>query len=394
MGEQHLDENAVFDLIHGVLTPSATSVARAHMALCPSCRELVAEGVRAETLAELVPSARAEEVRVVIRDGSVRTKAATPVQPLPSEAPRRAKRPPSTGGPKPAPTTFKLSLVPGQRVADRYTLVRALGEGGAGVVWEATHDLMKRAAALKFIKIGRADAVKRFLREARVCATLRHPNIVEVHDAFVDPASGAPVLVMELLVGESLGSRLRRAGAFSVSDSAAILGTVADALAAAQSLGIVHRDMKPENIFLTGEPRGREGSVRVLDFGLAKLTATEGELANTGSLTLSGVVMGTPHYLSPEQVSASTAIDGRTDVWALGVILYECIAGRRPFEARGLPRLFRLIAEGRPTPLRDVVHDVPPALAALTARMLDVDAAARPGLVEVRETLRAHAASR
>jgi serine/threonine-protein kinase len=276
-------------------------------------------------------------------------------------------------------------------IADRYRLERPLGEGGSGVVWAATHTMMQRQAALKFLKTGRADAVKRFFREARVSAALHHPNIVEVHDVFMMPGTETPVMVMDLLKGESLGARLRRVGKLSAAEAARLLLPVVLALGAAHALGVVHRDLKPENIFLEGAETGdgllvtRE--VRVLDFGLAKLTASEGSMATTSRLTRSGVVLGTPQYLAPEQVTASENVDQNVDVWALGVVLYECVAGRRPFVGPGLPRLFREISNETPTPLVDMTQDVPPSLSAIVARMLDKTPAARPHLALVHEVL-------
>ena len=371
--QEHLDDNRVYDLLQGALTPDGLAQIHAHISECSSCREIVAEAVKSST--ELAPTSlgsprpEAEPVRIVIRDGKVSRK--------------RVSDPP----PPPAARPNALDLAPGAVVADRYRLDRKLGEGGSGVVWAATHTMMKREVALKFLKTARPDAVKRFLREARVSSTLRHPNIVEVHDVFILPGRDVPVMVMDLLHGESLGTKLRRQGSLGQVETAKTLLPVVRALGAAHALGIVHRDLKPENIFLLSAPTGTEGPVRVLDFGLAKLTATEGSLASTGRITKSGVVVGTPHYLAPEQLTPDVAVDHAVDVWALGVVVFECMAGRKPFEARGLPQLFKQIATIAAPSLDDAVPGVRLSLSSLVSRMLDKTPGKRPALDEIEDVL-------
>jgi serine/threonine-protein kinase len=278
-------------------------------------------------------------------------------------------------------------------IAERYRLERKLGEGGFGVVWAATHLMMKTRVALKFLKATKPEAVKRFLREARVTSGLRHPNIVAVHDLFILPETQTPVMVMDGLVGQSLGARLRAETRLSCGETARLLLPVVQALGAAHTLGVVHRDLKPENVFLVGE-HGAVDSVRVLDFGLAKLTASEGAMTTTSRLTQSGVVMGTPQYLAPEQLTPDGPVDHAVDVWALGVVIYECVAGFRPFEGRGLPQLFQLIAHATATPLHDAIPSakaalgqVPRPLSTLVSRMLDKSPAARPQLLEICDVL-------
>jgi len=228
-----------------------------------------------------------------------------------------------------------LDLTPGQVIAGRYRLERLVGEGGMGLVYSATHTITRKSVALKFLKVTGDEHVRRFLREARIAGTVRHPNIVEVHDILQLPGGGAPVMVMDLLRGESLAQRLEREQRVPLHELTAILLPVVSALGSAHALGIIHRDLKPENIFLTRGSAGGKDGVKVLDFGIAKLTAQEGDAASSG-ITHTGAVMGTPYYMAPEQVFGEKAIDHRADIWALGVILYECVSGRKPIGGSSL----------------------------------------------------------
>jgi len=388
----HLDDNCVYDLVLGALPPADLAAVHAHIGECGACRELVVEAVKSSTDIDLTtprvtgspslvtapsPAPPREQVRVVVRDGKLST------------LPVRSPAAPEPASPAPIalpPESTHLELAPGMMIADRYRLQTRVGEGGCGVVWSAFHTIMKRTVALKFLKATKPEAVKRFLREARISAGLRHPHIVAVHDVFMT-ADETPVMVMDLLHGESLGARLRRAGPVPAREAAQLLLPVVGALVAAHAQGVVHRDLKPENVFLVellgtrpGEP---DVEPRVLDFGLAKLTASEGAMASTSKLTRSGVVLGTPYYLAPEQVADAPVIDGAVDVWALGVVLYECLTGRKPFDGRGLPQLFSSITSSTPRPLADAAADVPESLSLLVTRMLEKTPAARPRLDEI-----------
>ncbi len=311
--------------------------------------------------------------RVVIRDGKLS---------------RRPASPPPRG-------VIRGMLGPGVVLADRYRLERVLGEGGTGVVWEATHTVMRRRVALKVLKSSDAQAQRRFFREARVTAALRHPNIIEVHDVFVVPETGTPAMVMELLEGSALGRWTRgpdgHPRALPAHQVARVLIPVVMALGAAHVAGVVHRDLKPENVFLVGhEPSLDDPRVKVLDFGLAKLTAAEGDVMSTAQLTKSGFVLGTPHYMAPEQVTGDRPIDLRADVWALGVILYETLGGVRPVDGENLSRILRAIVEDDIPPLGKVAKVSRP-LAQLTSRMLSRAPEGRPSLEEVYAVLAAHA---
>jgi eukaryotic-like serine/threonine-protein kinase len=278
----------------------------------------------------------------------------------------------------------------GTMVADRFRLERRLGEGGMGVVWEATHTVTRKPVALKFLKRSHEDgrAVQRFLREARAASAVRHPSVVEVHDV-LELDDGSPVMVMELLHGETLAERLRRRGALPLSEVASIMVHVCSALGAAHALGIVHRDLKPENIFLESAPeapdRRERREVKVLDFGIAKLTATEGDAAHTGATTGTGAVLGSPYYMAPEQLFAEKDLDHRADIWALGVILYEALSGVRPTQAPNLGQIYKMVMTDAIVPLREKAPELPPAVTDLVGRMLTRDRAGRPR--DVREVL-------
>jgi serine/threonine protein kinase len=274
-------------------------------------------------------------------------------------------------------------------ISQRYRLDRMLGEGGMGEVWAATHLITRKSVALKFLKhvdTQSPSVTRRFLREARAASAVRHPNVAQVHDV-IQLEDGQPVMVMDLLVGESLGQRLTREGVLPLPELARILVPVLSAVGTAHAVGIVHRDLKPDNIFLHQGPQGIEP--KVLDFGIAKLTALEGEAAQTGNLTRTGAMLGTPYYMSPEQVFGEKDIDQRADIWSLGVILYECSSGVRPVDGENIGQLFKVITTGHIAPLERVAPHVPQDVTALVNRMLATERARRPwDLREVYETLR------
>ncbi len=214
----------------------------------------------------------------------------------------------------------------------KYRLVSMLGKGGMGSVWRAEHLSLQAPIAVKLIDPGIAEmpeALERFNREAKAAAALRSPHVVQILDYGVDTTTGAPFIAMELMEGESLADRLDRVGCLSPNATARIITHVARALSKAHAAGIVHRDLKPDNIFLIKNED--EEIAKVLDFGIAK-----SESHSVGSATATGAVMGTAYYMSPEQISGSRTVDYRTDLWALGVIAYECLTGKRPFVAETL----------------------------------------------------------
>jgi tRNA A-37 threonylcarbamoyl transferase component Bud32 len=288
-----------------------------------------------------------------------------------------------------------LPLAAGTLVAGRYRLEYLLGEGGMGEVWAATHAITRRRVAMKFLKAStslRPDLRQRFLREARAASLVQHPSIVEVLDVF-ELDGGVPVMVMDLLVGETLGAKLARDKVLSASEAASILVAVVEAVHAAHAIGIVHRDLKPDNIFLK-TTTGSGFTVKVLDFGIAKLTAKEGDAAETGTLTGTGSIVGTPWYMAPEQCYGEKDIDQRADVWALGVILYECLSGQRPIEGSNVGQIVKRILHDGIVPIEERVPGLAPELARLVGRMLSPAREDRPrDLVEVHQVLSGLAAT-
>ncbi len=236
---------------------------------------------------------------------------------------------------------------PERVLAERYRLIEPLGQGGMGTVWRAEHVELGSKVAVKLIDAGIAessDALGRFKREAKAAAALASAHVVQIFDYGVD--NGTPYIAMELLDGESLGDRLDRTGTLSPKDTLRVLTHAGFALDRAHEAGIVHRDMKPDNIFLT---KGEDGEFlgKILDFGVAK--AKTPDLAGAASShTRTGALVGSPYYMSPEQVRHTKDVDHRADLWALGVIAYECLVGTRPFESEALGDLLILICTEDP----------------------------------------------
>jgi serine/threonine protein kinase len=278
--------------------------------------------------------------------------------------------------------------VAGEIIAKRYRLDEELGRGGMGVVWAATHVVTRRRVAIKFLRGPaelRTDMRRRFLREARAASAVDHPNVVEVIDVF-ELEDETPVIVMELLIGETLRDRLAREQKMPLGQAASILLPVVSAVGSGHAVGIVHRDLKPENIFLV---RGSAGvSVKVLDFGIAKLLTPDANTSETDSLTGTGSMLGTPCYMAPEQTLGEKGIDHRADIWAIGVILYECLAGVRPVQGSGIGQVVMKLATEGIRPLGDVVPDLPREATALVMHMLTREKAGRPqDLQQVHEVL-------
>jgi serine/threonine protein kinase len=255
----------------------------------------------------------------------------------------------------------------GTVLADKLRVVRVLGTGAMGVVYEVEHTLTRHRRAVKVLNaemLSRAPVVTRFLREASAAGHIGNRHIVETFDAG-RLAGGEPYIVMELLHGETLADRLERDKRLPLADLVDIVGQACDGVQAAHDAGIVHRDLKPENIFLlvTGGPP----FVKILDFGVSKFARalTDGNL-----VTREGAALGTPYYMSPEQVTGAPGIDGRADVYALGVILYECAAGERPFEAAAFPLLCARIHDGRPKNLGELRPDLPTGFVAVVQRAM------------------------
>ncbi len=255
-----------------------------------------------------------------------------------------------------------------------------------GVVWHAVHSVTRKPVALKFLKPSATHdprAVQRFLREARAACAVRHPSVVEVHDV-LELEDGSPVMVMDPLTGETFAERLAREGAMPLAEVAHIMVHVCSAVGCAHALGIVHRDLKPENIFLA---RAHDGSldVKVLDFGIAKLTASEGDAAHTGATTGTGAILGTPYYMAPEQLFGEKDVDHRADIWALGIILYEALVGSRPTQGANMGQIFKLVTTGGFASIGYRAPKLPGPMVNLVSRMLSRERTLRPA--DVREVL-------
>ncbi len=256
---------------------------------------------------------------------------------------------------------------------DRYVIQRELGRGAFGAVYLAKHAVIGREVALKVLHPERAtlpSVLERFLGEARAVAAIGSPHIVQIFDAGLT-SEGKAFLAMELLEGEDLSVHLARHGRLSASRTAELGREVCGALAAAHRAGVVHRDLKPANIFLARGPDGR-ARAKVLDFGVSKIARPEGE-----ELTMTGTMLGTPHYMAPEQLHSSRDVDGRADLYALGTVLYECLSLELPFDATSLAGLIAAKMTGAPRPLSDRAPDVPGELAAVILRALSWDPNAR-----------------
>lgn len=267
----------------------------------------------------------------------------------------------------------RYGLAPGETVAGKYRVDRVLGEGGMGLVVAAHHEVLDCVVALKLLSIDSAKdpvLVSRFLREGRSAAGLKSEHVARVLDVGTLDG-GAPFLVMEYLEGADLARLLGQRGALPVDLACDYVVQACKGVGEAHAAGIVHRDLKPENLFLANGVGGA-ARVKVVDFGLSKSIAPTG-----AALTRTGVVLGSPAYMAPEQLRGTRGVGPRTDVWALGVVLFELLTGRCPFDADSLPDLCLLIVDTQPPPVRDLRGEVPEALARIVARCLEKDPAKR-----------------
>jgi serine/threonine-protein kinase len=267
-----------------------------------------------------------------------------------------------------------IPVAPGEVLAGKYRVDRILGVGGMGVVVAATHIQLDQKVALKFMLpqgLVHPALVERFVREARAAVRLRSDHVARVLDVGTLD-SGSPYMVMEYLDGADLGSVVGDQGPLPVATAVDCVLQACDAVAEAHALGIVHRDLKPRNLFLTRRNDGR-ALVKVLDFGISKDRTAASDL----SLTRTTEVIGSPNYMSPEQLKSSKAADERSDIWALGVILYELLTGRVPFVAESVTQLTAMVLTESPRSVDQMRPDVPRALGLIVARCLEKDRARR-----------------
>jgi len=289
-----------------------------------------------------------------------------------SEHSRAAVKAPSVP-PPPIPPSVPPPLIPtvppgrsasrdltGKKIGGKYVVRSVLGEGGMGTVFEAEHITIGRSVAVKVLHPQQArkkDAVKRFHQEARAAGAIGHPNICEVYDlGTLD--DGSPYLVMEKLVGETLADRIASEGGLPFDDVIDVLTQVLSGLVAAHEKRIVHRDIKPENVFLTKRV-GCPPVAKLLDFGVSKMIGPLVSGDEDLDLTRTGMVMGTPYYMSPEQARGDRNLDARVDLYACGVIMYEALTGRRPFTAANYNALLLQILMTKPRPARELRPALP-----------------------------------
>jgi serine/threonine protein kinase len=263
---------------------------------------------------------------------------------------------------------------PGAIIAGKYRLESPLARGGVGTVWVAHHVQLGHPVAVKFLSANVAASPQvrtRFEREARAAAHLRTPHIVQVFDYGIQ--ADTPYLVMELLKGETLGAYLRRVKRMPLADAYRLIAQVGKGLRRVHEVGFVHRDLKPANLYLARSGDDDEDIVKILDFGIAKETG--GELV--GESTKTGELVGSPHYMSPEQIRGEREVDSRTDLWALGVILYKMVTGYLPFPGEVLTAVITKIVVDPIPSARDYLPGAPPLLDAFFAKALARDRSLR-----------------
>src|SRR5438876_4171502 len=267
----------------------------------------------------------------------------------------------------------------------QYQIEGVLGKGGMGAVYRARHILLGDRVAIKVLPPemrGNTEWLRRFQREGQAARRFRHPNAVTVYDLRTS-GDGTIYLVMECVEGNTLDAELRKHGKVSPADAVAVLDPIMSVLNAAHSMGVVHRDLKPENIMIGKASTDGERVVKLLDLGIAKLKEVAGsEKTGNTNLTIAGQMLGTPYYMSPEQWGelprdGSSEIDGRADIYSLGLVFYELIAGKKPFGGLTLSELRREHVSVKPAPLSEVVANVPPAFSDAIARSIAKDRSQR-----------------
>ncbi len=277
-------------------------------------------------------------------------------------------------------------LGPGELVGGIYRIKGVIGRGATAVVFEGEHEVLGRPVALKIMTNERVlsrEARQRFLQEARAAASLSHAHICAVYDLGSLP-DGALFCAQEFLRGEPLSARLEREGVLPLLDSVDLVGQLLLGLGAAHRKGIVHRDIKPENLFLAQVPGVAKPVVKILDFGLAKLVPIDSDdREDITEITRTGVVVGTPYYMAPEAVTGERDIDARADLWAAGVVLYQCVTGRVPFRGPVWSDTAQAILRSPPKPLASLRAGLPDGLQQVLDRALRKPRAERyPSTVE------------
>jgi serine/threonine-protein kinase len=261
----------------------------------------------------------------------------------------------------------------GRTIAGKYRVEALLGKGGMGLVLLARHVRLDEHVAIKVLLPAMLEVqgmTSRFLREAKAASKIKSPHVARVTDVDVLP-DGTPYMIMEYLDGMSLAALRRQRGRLEIGEAVGHVIEACDAIAEAHSLGIVHRDLKPANLFIA---KGRDGTeaTKVLDFGISKI-----EAPGEQDTTKTGQMMGSPKYMAPEQMLSMHDVDGRSDIWSLGAILYDLLVGRTPFVAETTPQLCSLVLHAKPTPPRALRADLPELLETIILRCLEKDRARR-----------------
>jgi serine/threonine-protein kinase len=283
---------------------------------------------------------------------------------------------------------------PGLVVAGKYRVERVIGEGGMGVVVAATHVELDQQVAIKFLlpeAMRHPEVVERFLREAKVAARVKSEHVARVSDVGRATGEGAdddgvPFIVMEHLEGSDLAATIAASGRLPLDEACEIGLQACEGLAEVHAAGIVHRDLKPSNLFVT---RRSDGSpcVKLLDFGISKLSAAGGESTGDPALTATATIMGSPSYMSPEQLRSTKEVDARTDVWALGAVLYEATTGKPAFRGETVPQVCFLIGSEEPAPPSTLRPDIPAELERVLLACLDKKVETRATLVDLARAL-------
>jgi serine/threonine-protein kinase len=283
----------------------------------------------------------------------------------------------------------------GSIVDDKFVVDRVLGEGGMGVVVAATHLGLEQHVAIKFLAqeaMRNKEAVERFQREAKVAAKVKSEHIARVHDVGT-VEGGVPYIVMEYLEGRDLGDVIDEDGKLPIAEACEIILQACEALAEVHAAGIVHRDLKPSNLFVTHRSDGSP-CVKLLDFGISKFTIHPDDTSVDPALTATATIMGSPSYMSPEQLKSTKEVDARTDVWSLGAVLYEALTGRPAFKAETVPQVCAMIASDDPPPPSSLRSSVPEDLERAILACLDKKPDRRSTLAELARVLVQHAPER
>jgi serine/threonine protein kinase len=279
----------------------------------------------------------------------------------------------ATPGDAPSGVTF----APGDVIGEKYRVEGTIGSGGMAIVVSARHVTMGHRLAIKIPRLGattdRSEAVARFLGEARAAARIQSDHVVRVTDVAELP-DGTPYMVMDHLVGEDLRELLDQRGTLSIDEALGYALQACEGLAEAHAAGVIHRDLKPSNLFLAKKSNGTT-VLKVLDFGVSKVRSGAGE----AQLTVTGMLIGSPIYMAPEQMRSSKHVDVRADVWSLGLILYEMLTGQAPFERRTIPEVCFAVKTVDPLPVRALRPEVPPELDAIVLQCLRKDREERYG---------------